>query len=164
MTRDIVSGRAQDWSTPWELYHRLDREYGFELDVCATSENTKCVNYYTPQLDGLEQSWRGKRCWCNPPYRDTRKWLEKAFREKENGAHTVMLLPANTDTLWFHDVASRGEVHLFRGRVKFIPPGGLVSKSNSPGFPSMLVIIGPEGTYTPGRFRRRYAKSGEFCI
>ena len=53
------------------------------------------------------------------------------------GATVVMLLPARTDTRWFHDyIYGKAEVRFIRGRLKF---GG--SKNSAP-FPSMVVIFG----------------------
>jgi phage N-6-adenine-methyltransferase len=55
------------WSTPQDFFDRLDRRFGFTLDVCATAENTKCAAFYTPADNGLMQPWTGV-CWLNPPY------------------------------------------------------------------------------------------------
>lgn len=71
-----------------------------KLDVCALPENAKCKRFFTPEMDGLKQEWTGV-CWCNPPYgRQIGKWVEKAVK---SSATVVMLLPARTDTKWFHD-------------------------------------------------------------
>lgn len=78
--------------------------------------------------------------WLNPPYgRDIGKWVEKAYKEslKENTV-VVCLLPARTDTAWFHDYCMYGRVIFVRGRLKF---GG--AKNSAP-FPSMVVIFGEE--------------------
>ncbi|MBQ7737018.1 MAG: adenine methyltransferase [Oscillospiraceae bacterium] len=121
------------WETPQDLFDRLNSEYHFETDVCALPENAKCPRYFTPDQNGLAQEWTGV-CWCNPPYgRDIVKWVEKAYK---SSATVVMLLPARTDTKWFHDLCLRGgQVSFLRGRLKF---GG--SKNAAP-FPSMLVVF-----------------------
>ena len=54
--------------------------------------------------DGLSKSWNGERVFCNPPYgKEISKWVKKAYQENENGTFVVMLLPARTDTKYFHD-------------------------------------------------------------
>lgn len=85
------------------LFNELDREFGFNLDVCALPENAKTARYYTPEQDGLTQPWEGV-VWCNPPYgRQIGKWVERAALSAEAAAVVVMLLPARTDTKWFHE-------------------------------------------------------------
>jgi len=121
------------WETPQDLFDRLDEEFHFNLDVCALPENTKCANYYTPEQDGLLQPWRGI-CWCNPPYgRQIGKWVEKAAK---SDATVVMLLPARTDTRWFHQyIYGKTEIRFIPGRLKFSG-----AKYNAP-FPNMVVIF-----------------------
>lgn len=123
------------WATPQDFFDRLDAEFGFELDVCALPENTKCPRYFTPVQDGIQQEWAGV-CWMNPPYgREIGKWVKKAYESAQGGATVVCLLPARTDTRWWHDYCMRGEIRFLRGRLKF---GG--SKSGAP-FPSAVVIF-----------------------
>lgn len=137
MNTDLMfSSKTDMWETPQDLFDRLNEEYNFECDVCAIPENAKCKKYYTPEVDGLKQEWRGV-CWCNPPYgREIGKWVEKAYvASTYYGATVVMLLPARTDTKWFHDYCLKGKIEFLRGRLKF---GG--SKNSAP-FPSMIVIF-----------------------
>lgn len=135
-TEVMFSSKTDDWETPQWLYNELDQTYQFTLDVCATRENKKCRNFYSKELDGLAQKWHGT-CWMNPPYgREIGKWVEKAYKESLKGATVVCLLPARTDTRWFHDYCTKGEIKFLKGRLKF---GG--SKNSAP-FPSMIVIFG----------------------
>lgn len=123
------------WSTPQELYDKYNALYKFELDVCATAENAKCDQYFTPECNGLAQPWKG-RCWMNPPYgRTIGSWMEKAWRSSNEGALVVCLVPARTDTAWWHDFAIKGKVEFLRGRIKF---GG---HKNSAPFPSAVVVF-----------------------
>jgi phage N-6-adenine-methyltransferase len=123
------------WETPAELFRRLDREFSFTLDVCALPENAKCRRYYSPEADGLAQEWIGT-CWMNPPYgSEISKWMEKAFDAARHGCTVVCLVPARTDTEWWHKFAVRGEVRFLRGRLKFGK-----AKSGAP-FPSAIVIF-----------------------
>ena len=123
------------WATPQDLYDRYHARYSFELDVCATAQNAKCARHFTVADDGLAQEWRG-RCWMNPPYgREIGAWMAKAWRSSEAGALVVCLVPARTDTAWWHDFAVKGEIEFLRGRLKF---GG---HKNSAPFPSAVVVF-----------------------
>lgn len=136
----MFSSKSAEWETPQALFDELNDEFHFTLDVCATPENAKCDRYYTKEQDGLSQPWYG-RYWCNPPYgRGIGKWIEKAHYSTYNGTTTAMLLPARTDTKWFHNyiVAPRHEIRFVRGRLKF---GG--AKNSAP-FPSMVVVFRPK--------------------
>lgn len=137
-TEVMFSRKTGLWETPQALFDKLDEEFHFTLDVCALPENAKCERYYTPEIDGLSQRWDGV-CWCNPPYgRDVWKWVAAGQVASVMGATVVMLLPARTDTRWFHDwIYGKAEIRFIRGRLKF---GG--SKSGAP-FPSMVVIFRP---------------------
>ena len=135
----FASARA-DWATPPELFGRLDREFSFTLDVCATPDNKKCPRYFTPAIDGLRQRWTGC-CWMNPPYgRAIGAWVRKAREESRRDATVVSLLPARTDTAWWHgDVMRAREIRLLRGRLTFVG-----APSPAP-FPSAIVIFGGRG-------------------
>lgn len=132
------STERQDWETPPEVFADLDAEFGFTLDVCATAANAKCPRFFSPADDGLWQDWSGEVCWMNPPYgREIGRWVAKAATEARRGAIVVGLLPASTDTAWFHDhIYGEAEIRFVRGRVRFV--GG---SYNAP-FPSMIVVWG----------------------
>lgn len=139
MNKEVMfSSRTDLWETPQDFFEKLDQEFGFELDVCALPENAKCSRYFSPMDDGLEQDWTGV-CWCNPPYgREIEKWVKKAYISAIEGATVVMLLPARTDTRWFHDwIYGKTEIRFIRGRLKF---GG--AKHGAP-FPNMVVVFRP---------------------
>lgn len=127
------------WATPQDFFDLCARRFGpFELDVCASPENAKCERYFTKDADGLAQDWTGV-CWMNPPYgREIGKWMRKAYESSLRGATVVCLVPARTDTAWWHDWAARGSVEFIRGRLKF---GG---SPNSAPFPSALVVFRPK--------------------
>lgn len=138
-TEVMFSSKTDLWETPQDLFDELNDEFGFDIDVCATKENAKCSRYFTKEQNGLLQDWDGV-VWCNPPYgREIGKWVEKAYKSYQDGAIIVMLLPARTDTKWFHDyILEKAEIRFIRGRLKF---GG--SKNAAP-FPSMVVIFRPK--------------------
>ena len=80
----MFSSRTDLWSTPQDLFDELNKEFNFDIDVCALPENAKCERYFSPQIDGLSQKWEGV-CWCNPPYgREIGKWVEKAYKDAKN--------------------------------------------------------------------------------
>ena len=136
ITTGLFTSNTDLWETPQYVFDTLDREFNFDIDVCAIKTNRKCDKYYTPAADGLSQEWKGV-CWMNPPYgREIGKWIKKAYESSERGATVVCLLPARTDTKWWHDYCMQGEIRLFKGRLKF---GG--SKNSAP-FPSAIVIFG----------------------
>jgi site-specific DNA-methyltransferase (adenine-specific) len=108
-------------AAPQPFFDKLNREFAFEVDVCATDENHKCDRYYTRANSGLDKEW-GARNWCNPPYSDIKRWVQQARREQLKGNMTVMLIPARTDTAFFHDhIYNRPDVEIrfVRGRLKF---------------------------------------------
>jgi len=131
------SSATDEWATPQDFFDKLMATYRFTLDVCATAENAKCADFYTKEDNGLTKDWSG-RCWMNPPYgRDIKYWVKKAYESAQyHGALVVCLLPARTDTAWWHDyVLPYGEVTFIRGRLKF---GG--AKNSAP-FPSAIVVF-----------------------
>lgn len=131
----LFRSQKDTWETPPEIFERLDAEFHFELDVCALSENAKCKKYFTPDLDGLSREWTGT-CWMNPPYgRAIGEWMKKAWEESKRGATVVCLVPARTDTAWWHDFAMKGEIRFLRKRVRFVN-----AQSCAP-FPSAIVIF-----------------------
>ena len=114
----------QDWETPIELFNEINAEFHFTLDVAASSENKKAAKFFSKEQDGLKQSWSNEIVWLNPPYGDQgykiSDWVKKACLERMNGATTVLLIPARTNTNWFHDFCLKyGEVRFLRGRPKF---------------------------------------------
>lgn len=133
----MFSSTSDLWSTPQDFFDKLNAEFHFELDACALPENAKCHRYFTPEVDGLSQSWDARSIWCNPPYgRDIGKWVAKAVIEAEGEKTVVMLLPARTDTKWFHEfIYHRAEIRFIPGRLKF------GEAKNSAPFPSMVVIF-----------------------
>jgi len=127
-----------DRETPQDFFDKLDKEFKFNLDPCALSGNAKCKNYFTPQEDGLKQAWnKYGAVYMNPPYgREITAWIQKAHEEAQKGATVVALLPARTDTRWFHEyIYGKYEIRFLKGRLKF---NGM---KNSAPFPSMVVIF-----------------------
>jgi len=133
VNKGLFSSNTSLWSTPQDFFDELNKEFNFTLDVCATPENAKCHKYFTKEQDGLSQDWGEEICYMNPPYgKEIGKWVKKAA---ESNSLVVGLLPARTDTKYFHAyIYGKAEIRFIKGRLKF---GG--SKNSAP-FPSMVVI------------------------
>ena len=137
------SSGQQDWQTPPELLESLYTVFHrFDLDPCSPTADrrrapVKAKVYFTADDDGLTVPWFGT-VFMNPPYgRELRHWVKKGRDEVDHGnAHTVVaLIPARTDTTWWHDyIASQADVIFLRGRLSFGQAG------QSAPFPSALVI------------------------
>jgi phage N-6-adenine-methyltransferase len=134
MTDGMYSSNTDQWATPQDFFDEINKEFNLELDVCADHYNHKCDIYFTKHDNGLTQNWYKRRCWMNPPYgREIGKWVKKA---SESNTLVVCLLPARTDTKWFHDyIYNKAEIRFIKGRLKFG-----YSKNSAP-FPSMIVIF-----------------------
>lgn len=134
----FFSSKNDDWATPQSFFDQLDAEFHFTLDPCASSENAKCRKFYTQHEDGLAQDWGGEVVFCNPPYgRKIADWVKKCCEESGKPNTTVvMLIPARTDTRYFHEfIYHRAtEIRFIRGRLKFGD-----GKAPAP-FPSMVVV------------------------
>lgn len=60
MNTAVMFSSATDlWATPQDFFDRLNEEFNFTLDPCATKENAKCKNFFTKEIDGLLQNWGG---------------------------------------------------------------------------------------------------------
>lgn len=146
----LFSSECIEWETPKWLFDQLDRVYHFTLDPCCRKETAKCKKYYTEEDDGLTKSWSNEVVFMNPPYgREISKWIEKAYNEAKNSnAIVVCLLPARTDTKYFHNYCVKGQVQFIKGRLKFkkwVDNGEgfspLHDHTSAP-FPSMIVVFG----------------------
>lgn len=138
MNNVMYSSKTDNWATPQYVFDELDKEFHFDLDPCASKENAKCKKFYTVKDDGLSKNWGGYRVFCNPPYGSVIKnWVKKCYEESRKPDTTVvMLIPARTDTSYFHDyIYHKAEIRFIRGRLKF------GKAENSAPFPSMVVIF-----------------------
>jgi phage N-6-adenine-methyltransferase len=165
-SRAHLSSATDQWPTPQDFYARLNSEFSFVLDVCASNENAKTPAYYAldhtdpTRRDGLGQDWAaeaarlGGGAWMNPPYgRPIGAWMAKARQSAAGGATVVTLVPVRADTVWWHEhvLTSGAEVRYVRGRLTF------GAATNTAAFASAVVIYrpsdiagqpGPVGTMT----------------
>jgi len=131
------SSKSNEWATPQNLFDELNDEFNFTLDPCATDENAKCSKYFTIEDDGLSKDWSNEVVFMNPPYgREIKKWIKKAYEESLSGATVVCLIPARTDTAYWHDFIfdKADDIRFLRGRLKF------GNSKNSAPFPSSIVV------------------------
>jgi len=135
----MFSSNDMTWETPQWLFDKLDKEFHFTLDVCASANNTKCNKYWNVEQDALKHNWAANKevYWMNPPYgREVGVWIEKAYNESLKGATVVCLIPSRTDTKYWHDYCMKAsEIRFIKGRLKFGD-----SKNSAP-FPSAIVIF-----------------------
>ena len=136
----LFSSKKQDWTTPKDLFDTLNNEFHFTLDPCCTHENALCIKHYTEAENGLVKHWTNEIVFCNPPYNNIEAWARKCAVEYFfNAVTVVMLVPARTDTKWFHNwvLPYARSIRFIKGRLHF---GG----ANSAPFPSILVIYTPK--------------------
>ncbi len=124
----LHSASSPHYRTPADVYAALHEEFHFTLDPCPFGSGPLQL---PGAKDGLTMRWRGERVYCNPPYgRGVSRWLERA-READIA---VYLLPARTDTFWWHNLALKAdEIRFLRGRLRFDERG------RAP-FPSVVLI------------------------
>jgi len=137
-TTVMFSHKSDEWCTPDWLFYKLNKKYKFTLDPCSTDDNHVVDKYYTKLSDGLSKSWANETVFVNPPYSEAFEWVAKSFDETHNGdcRCVVMLLPARTDSEWFHIFCMDADYVLFvRGRLKFS------NSKNSAPFPSIIVVF-----------------------
>jgi site-specific DNA-methyltransferase (adenine-specific) len=140
MNTDVMfSSKTDQWATPQWVFDQLHEEFKFTLDPCADEFNHKCDKYFTKEQNGLSKDWGSETVFCNPPYgREIPHWVQKCFDEVHSGncPCAVMLIPARTDTQWFHKYIYRqAEIRFVKGRLKF------GDSTNCAPFPSMVVVF-----------------------
>lgn len=143
-TEALFSSKSDEWSTPQDLFDRLNARFRFSVDVCASAENAKCPRYFTREDDALKQEWTGV-CWMNPPYgRGIGAWMQKARESAKAGATVVCLVPVRTDTAWWQTNVENEEGDFFCDELIFLR-GRLRFSSHRQGapFPSAIVVYRP---------------------
>lgn len=118
------SSATDHWSTPKDVYEKLNEEFKFTDDPCPLMGS-----------GGLTKDW-GQSVFVNPPYSAIKEWVAYAYSQSCKGKTVVMLIPSRTDTRWWHDYIMRAkEIRFIKGRLKF---GG--AKNSAP-FPSCVVVF-----------------------
>ena len=132
-----LSSKTDNWATPKDFFDKLNEEFHFTLDPCANEENHKCDLFYTKEQDGLTKDWGGHVVFCNPPYgKEIADWVRYSYEQSQKPNTTVvMLIPARTDTRYFHDyIYGKAEIRFIKGRLKF------GDATTAAPFPSMVVV------------------------
>ena len=127
MRRVVFKSESVEWPTPKAVYEGLHAEFCFDFDPCP-------IDGTSDGLATLLTPWKGKRVFCNPPYGP----LLRGFLERAGEAIlAVYLIPARTDTRWFHEIVlpKATEIRFIKGRLKF------GDAKNSAPFPSMIAIF-----------------------
>ena len=121
LNQGMMTSNSDEWTTPSGLFRALDRRFCFELDPAATKENALCPMFYTQAEDGLVKSWKAFRVFVNPPYSQISNWMLKCRLESDKRCPLICaLIPARTDTKWWHDhVMTADLIHFLKGRLKF---------------------------------------------
>jgi phage N-6-adenine-methyltransferase len=148
---------TNDRRTPRWFFEQCEARYApFTLDVAAIAENALCSRWLGPGSpygeDGLtatwitDAHWRPDTCWGNVPYGPPgtiERWIAKARHERDlHGARTLLLLPSDTSTRWYHDVRRTELIEHVPFRLGFEAPDGS-TKGNSALFASVLVWVAP---------------------
>lgn len=140
--RNVVhSSKSDEWGTPQPLFNYFHERFNFVLDAAASKYNRKCPKYYSISNSALLTDWSNKAdtiesVWINPPYSLIYQFVEKVAVERIHTGAIVMLVPARTDTKWFHLAAKTADrIYLIKGRLKFKGAGN----QGAP-FPSCVII------------------------
>lgn len=140
MEKKYLSTGENEHPTPQWLYDNISEQLNikFDMDLCATHNNTKCSNYWTKEDDSLIQEWTELYNWCNPPYsKDLQpKFIQKAYESNKKYGNTfVFLIPLRGDTKVWHDyIWGKADIYIFRGRPKFYA-------DKSPTYASAVVVF-----------------------
>jgi len=139
---------ATTWETPQGFFDVLNNQFHFTLDVCALPGTAKCQKYFTPESDGLTQDWTHDVFWMNPPYgrgQNVYAWVKKAYSSSRAGTVGVCLLPASTDTKWFHEfVLKASEIRFVKDRLWF-SLNGTAQRANH----ASIVVVFRPGMFHP---------------
>jgi phage N-6-adenine-methyltransferase len=158
-----ATGGTDNWRTPSVVLDLVRQLAGgsIGLDPCTDDANpTKADRFYFPPTDGLRELWRGfGMVFVNPPYSDNAEWLNACVRRfmvpDDSGDQCVALVPARTDTRWWHGVVFTARLVCFwRGRLRFEDPES--PTANSAPFPSALLYWGSK----PEDFARIFGPHG----
>lgn len=150
--RNGARPEVDDRALPMDVFAPWHKRFRFTVDAAALPHNAKLPRFWTPEDDGLAQSWTGERVYCNPPHSNVAPWLAKAWQDEPDLA--VLLIPANrTEQSWWHkyvepyrDRPSSGvvdvRVEFLAGRLRFIAHDDTEIRPNArPPYGCCLVIF-----------------------
>ncbi len=103
----------QDYGTPWEFVHAVERRFGsLTCDLAASFENRKAPDCYTAADDALSKDWAQHypigNLWLNPPFADIDPWAEWcALMSPKRRGMILLLTPASIGSNWFAQHVNR---------------------------------------------------------
>ena len=153
MNREVFSRTDEtidEWETPLYLFNLLNNymiDHGYDtftLDAAASHENHLCEKYYTKEIDGLKQDWKGETVFVNPPYSNINEWVKKCYKEgQKHNTFVALLIPSRTDTKYWHEYCMKAsEIRFLKGRISFLI-NGKKPKGSSNNYCSALIIFTP---------------------
>lgn len=122
----LFSKGNDNWATPKKIIKKLEDEFGDLYDPCPLNAN----------FNGLKENWKSVT-FVNPPYSNITEFMEKGLKEFEKGnvKTLIFLIPARTDTKYWHKYVSKAhEIRFIKGRLKFND-----GKTGAT-FPSVIII------------------------
>ena len=135
MTRTVPKQKpgksTQTYCTPVELTRAIEKRFGkLQVDLAATSKNTRAPLYVSQDIDSLSLDWaaefKNKILWLNPPYGHIAPWAEKCAKHSEaiyrSSGLLLFLTPASTGANWFIDHiynCDNARVLFLKGRLQF---------------------------------------------
>lgn len=136
----LMSRKSDNWATPRAFFQACTEKFGyFDVDAAATLDNRVVAGFIGPERNALTVPWGSgapfTRVWCNPPYSQIAQFVDKALVEARS-CEIVLLVPARTDTQWWHRLTAKGDAYLLKGRLKFGDGEGTAP------FPSAVVVLG----------------------
>ncbi len=158
----LRSGR-DDWRTPDDILALVREVLGGQphLDPCAPRDSAiapiAAVNFRGPlanDVDGLAAEWKWS-AFVNPPFGQLARWAEKAANAASAGVEILFLLPARTDTRYWHEhIATANAIAFLKGRLTFVG-----APAPCP-FPTALAYWGPR----PWDFHRVFSPRGMVVV
>lgn len=140
------SGERDHQFTPPDFLSAIYAAFGdIDIDPCAHELSPVIARQRIIPGNGgngLIEDWIGDLVFVNPPFSSMLKWLRRADQQwtAGNAKTIVALVPARTDSNWFHDhLRSQAAVYMMRGRLRFLTEKGV---GNQAPFSLMVVVWG----------------------
>ena len=99
---NTVSYKTVDWQFSPEEFKNLQQRYKHDVDACCdTRGNNKLLPRYWDEA--LNTSWSGLNVWCNPPFDQVEKFVDKFVDEFALNTNTsaTFVLPSWPSAKWF---------------------------------------------------------------
>lgn len=145
MNKALLSSKNMCWCTPQDFFDRLNAEFGFVLDPAATDKTAKCSCITHRKRTGFRKAGIAAARYSAIRLTDARSasGFKRLSRKRGGGYPIVLLIPARTDTAYFHDyIYGKAEIRFVRGRLRFTDDDG--NAADPAPFPSMVVIYNGE--------------------